>query len=183
MRAYIPLRVVRSAAFTAVCVALAALGHWFAGGLSPGAGTALLGAGGVLGVTILAAGRERSPAVITGLLGAGQLFLHELFTLTSQPAHPLHGHDLSVDVGMLLCHLVAALIAGWWVARGEAALWSVLCRLVGDISRLLPVLLSGPAQIDVVARFKVADVSGFALLERVLRYAVLRRGPPLPAGC
>ncbi|WP_246239822.1 YcnI family protein [Acrocarpospora corrugata] len=117
------MRLLRSAAFTAVCVVLAALGHWFAGGASPGIGTALVSAGAVMTVTVVLAGRERSPAVVVGLLVAAQLILHELF---AAPAGPPHAHVLSVDVGMLLCHGVAAAITGWVLARGETALWSVV---------------------------------------------------------
>ncbi|MDT0418355.1 hypothetical protein RM574_22985 [Streptomyces sp. DSM 41982] len=83
-RAGAGLRLLRAAVFTAVCVALSALGHSTASGAgvpwwSLGLGFLLV----LLAVCPLA-GRERSLPGIAALLAAGQLGLHALFGLGQQ---------------------------------------------------------------------------------------------------
>ncbi|MBQ0827807.1 hypothetical protein [Streptomyces tagetis] len=75
------LRFLRAAVFAAVCVVLAAAGHTLASCAAVPLWT--LGAG-FLGAVLVAAplaGRERSLALITALLTAGQTALHALFGL------------------------------------------------------------------------------------------------------
>ncbi|WP_449066173.1 MFS transporter, partial [Planomonospora algeriensis] len=131
MLALLPLRLIRAAVFSAVCVTLAALGHVAAGGSGPEAWTLAAGASAVACLSVSLAGRERSAGTVTAVLTGAQLGLHELFALDGGPAAAslaghLHDRGLGEGLGMLLAHLTATLITGWWLARGETALWALL---------------------------------------------------------
>ncbi|MFJ6621214.1 hypothetical protein ACIQOW_27040 [Kitasatospora sp. NPDC091335] len=94
---------------------------------------------------------------------------------------------------MLAGHLAAALVAGWWLRRGEAALWRLL-RVAATAARehwaaplrtafaLAAALLrglfgvAGPAR-----RFGAGDGTGPLPAGAVLRHSVVRRGPPCGA--
>ncbi|WP_345005651.1 MFS transporter [Streptosporangium album] len=173
----------RAAAFSAVCVMLAALGHLAAGGSGPAPWAMVAGTTAVTALAALLAGRERSTTTISVGLAAMQLFLHELFAYgdpsgTSLTAHP-HGQGLGEGLGMLVAHLTATLITGWWLARGEAALWTLLRaagRRLGAVLLLL-FLPTTPAALPRVAFPAVVPVP----TRGVLRHTVSRRGPPLPA--
>lgn len=186
MRATMPVRLARSAAFAVACVLLGAGAHWFAGGTGPTPLVLLLG-GLVVMITVAAlAGRERSASTVIGLMLAAQLFLHLLLgpsdLSAGQSAGQSHEHGLGVGLGMLLAHVTATLITGWWLARGEAALWAILRRLGTHAARCLRMLFalviadvtdgSGPLPM----RAEPADRSG---PRRVLEHAVVRRGPPV----
>ncbi|WP_066361479.1 hypothetical protein [Herbidospora mongoliensis] len=177
------MRLVRSAAFAAVCVVLAAVGHQAAGGNGPTLWALGVGMLGVFAGAYALAGHERSHGVIAGVLVAVQALLHELFTegqtarvLIGPLPDPDHGHGgLGVSLGMVLAHLTASLIAAWWLARGEAALWAVLRRLGVGAWRILktPTAPSLPRQV----RVRASAVLPSSV--RPLRHAVIRRGPPL----
>ncbi|MFJ2033804.1 MFS transporter [Streptosporangium sp. NPDC087985] len=183
MDARLPLRLTRAAAFSAVCVVLAALGHVAAGGSGPAPWAITTGTAVVTALATLLAGRERSTTTINVSLAALQLFLHELFAYgdpsgISLTTHP-HGQGLSEGLGMLIAHLTVALVTGWWLARGEAALWALLRsagRRLGRMLRLLPAPATpGPRMGAVFPPVAPAPARG------VLRHTVSRRGPPLPA--
>ncbi|GII63914.1 hypothetical protein Skr01_39990 [Sphaerisporangium krabiense] len=189
MRAHLPLRLARSAAFTVVCVALAVLGHRAAGGQGPASWAVAAGAAAVATLATLVAGRERSPQTVVGFLVGTQVFLHVLFGASADGGNTLHvhlghGQTLGADLGMVIAHLTATLITGWWLARGESALWSVLRRLgtlaVRRARRLLALLRPG-AHVPRRRRARAAVHLGPAPVRRALRHSVRRRGPPLPA--
>ncbi|MBT2226544.1 MFS transporter [Nonomuraea sp. NEAU-A123] len=174
-RARMPLRLARSASFTVVCVALSAIGHWLAGGNAPGPAM-VAGAGAVvLAAATAMAGRERSRPLIIGLLGTAQVGLHVLFASQGETPHLAGVHGQSTWPGMFLCHAVATLLTAWWLAGGEAALWSLLRRLAARAVRILPPVndpmwpLAAPVAADLVSDRP---------REHMLRYAVVRRGPP-----
>ncbi len=198
------LRLARSVAFSAVCMILAVLAHQVAGGAGPSAWDMTLGGSGVLGVSFALAGRERSAAPIAGLLLAAQAALHELFTHGAtmravlagppgQPAtggmhgltdHVLHGGGLSAGLGMLIAHLTATLITAWWLALGEAALWSLLRRAGAAAVRHLRSLLGHPVRRDLARRAapgRVVWQVPHPPSRQALRHTLSRRGPPLPA--
>ncbi|MFJ9523428.1 hypothetical protein ACIRPK_34975 [Kitasatospora sp. NPDC101801] len=90
---------------------------------------------------------------------------------------------------MLLGHLAAAVLAGWWLRRGEAALWRLL-RLTAEVAQefaaplrtafaLLLTLLLGPATTGRprpgAPRAGDWRLPGAA----ALRHSLLRRGPPV----
>ncbi|RCG33400.1 MFS transporter [Sphaerisporangium album] len=189
MRARLPLRLARSAAFTVVCVSLAVLGHRAAGGSGPASWAVAGGAATVTALATLIAGRERSPQTVIGFLVGTQVFLHLLFGAsggagTALRVHLGHGQSLGADVGMAIAHLTATLIAGWWLARGESALWSVLRRL-GTLAvrraRRLLTLLERATPAPRRPRPGAAGHVAPAPVRRELRHCVRRRGPPLPA--
>ncbi|MGW1621827.1 hypothetical protein [Streptomyces sp. NPDC002172] len=89
-----------------------------------------------------------------------------------------HVHVLTAHA--TLAHVVAALVASWWLRRGEAALWSLLRRAAALVPGLaawwhdapLPVPAGGPRLAP------AGPIRPRRLL--ALRHAVSRRGPPNP---
>ncbi|WP_181765548.1 hypothetical protein [Streptomyces albidus (ex Kaewkla and Franco 2022)] len=110
MTAGADLRLLRTAVFTAVCVTLSAGGHSLTGGgripyWSLGAACAV-----IFVIALPLAGRERSLPGIAGLLAAGQLGLHTLFSCAPAPsgsaaagAHSHGGIDVRGLAARLLC--------------------------------------------------------------------------------
>lgn len=189
MHARLPLRLARAAAFTVVCVGLAVLGHRVAGGSGPDWRALCAGGGAVAVLAALAAGRERSPLTITLFLIGTQTALHQLLGASAGGpalnAHLTHGGGLGVDIGMLLAHLTATLITGWWLAQGESALWSVL-RRVGTLTtralrRVLAVLCAAATVTPQRHATRPPRHLRVPPARRELRDAVRRRGPPLRA--
>lgn len=145
-----PFRFPRAVAFTAAMFALAAGAHVLAGGSLPEpailAGLVAL----VLApVMILAKIRINAP-VMAGLLGAGELVLHEAFNALSvsagfTPGAGSHTHDVgpahlpavvlmpehaaAPGALMLILHAAATLATALVLARGEAAVWSLAAWL------------------------------------------------------
>ncbi|MEU6724956.1 MFS transporter [Nonomuraea wenchangensis] len=185
MRARLPLRLARTAAFSAVCVTLAALAHLLGGGSGPAPWAAGLGLAASAGLGFALTGRERSAPVVNVVLVGAQLGLHELFARAgSRDAGsldiayvPVHGHGqgLAVNAGMLAAHLTATLLTGVWLARGEAALWALLRRAGRRLTLLRPVAVPAVRPRPPVAAARAVPLSP------VLRHCLARRGPPLPA--
>ncbi|MFF4339339.1 hypothetical protein ACFY00_05265 [Kitasatospora sp. NPDC001540] len=97
---------------------------------------------------------------------------------------------LGLTPGMLLGHLAAALVAGWWLRRGEAALWRLL-RTVALTARewaaplrtavaLLTALLLGVERPAAPRRTGRAEDWPLPVAA-ALRHSLLRRGPPAVA--
>ncbi|MDA8368534.1 MAG: hypothetical protein M0026_01515 [Nocardiopsaceae bacterium] len=185
-------RTARAALFAAVCVGMALIGHVAAGGSAPGplafcaaiAGTALL--------ALPFAGRQRSAgSLMAGLLGA-QVALHLLFGLVDRigglpPGVPaaavahMCGASLRQGDGaaMVIAHLWAALVTGWWLASGEEALWVVL-RWLWAALLVPPLAADGRRPARPIDRYGRAPMATPRL--RVLRHAVDGRAPPeIPA--
>ncbi|GAA3644527.1 hypothetical protein GCM10022224_003860 [Nonomuraea antimicrobica] len=178
MRALLPLRLARAAAFSAVCVTLAALAHVLGGGAAPAPLAAGLGLAAVCVLGLALCGRERSAGTINLALVAAQLGLHELFAGEGAAYVSVHGHaqgGLAVNAGMLLTHVTATVITGLWLARGEAALWSVLRRLGRRLVLLTPAAVPVLWPCVPIVRTRVVP------LQPGVRLCVARRGPPLPA--
>lgn len=151
--ARVPFHSLRSAMIAGTTVALAAGAHILGGGQLPAAGI-LLAVLALAGLASTAATRLRlrTPA-ITGLLGAGQLILHEAFTVLGRPlpgpaenafTHhlapatlaaglaehvPPAGADAPFAALMLAGHTLATLACALLLARGEEALWSLAAWL------------------------------------------------------
>jgi hypothetical protein len=195
-RAAADLRLLRSALFAVVCVALAAAGHTASDGSPLPAWSLAASWVAVTAVTALAAGRERSLAGIAGGLLLGQLLLHLLFMGVQfgpdgahAAGHAMASAPLGLTPSMLLGHALAALAAGWWLRLGETALWELLrftARVAADLgadlrAALAPltVLVSGafapPAR--PCARWADRD-AGPAPAGSLLQHCVVRRGPP-----
>lgn len=107
--------------------------------------------------------------------------------LTSESAgghHHMSGSGpmlLDGGTGMLCAHLVAALLTGWWLRRGEAALFALITLASAPLRVVLAVLF-GPV-VPVAATPGRARRTGAAADpatdQILLRHAVTRRGPPV----
>ncbi|WP_309049664.1 hypothetical protein [Streptomyces sp.] len=204
-----PLRALRAALFAVVCVALSAVGHssMSAHPLPP---LALLAAFAVTtGAAWAAAGRRRGPVTIAGALLVLQGALHLTFsaagghapapaaTPAAHAGHALgHGHgahttmDMAHTVpgaapgpgaGMLAAHLLAALLCGLWLARGEAALFTLaraaLAYAFTPLRLPLALVPVPDAPRGPVRRTRRDAPEPHSVL---LAHALSRRGPPRP---
>ncbi|MEE1785720.1 hypothetical protein PUR71_22855 [Streptomyces sp. SP17BM10] len=137
---------------------------------------------------------EAHPGTLTGLPGgptAEQLVSSAGLDPAAFPVVPWwQGGVFGMTPVMLAGHLVAALVAGWWLRRGEAALWR-LVRVAATAARehwaaplrsafaLVAALLrglfgaGGPAR-----RFGVRGGEHPLPGGVALRHSVVRRGPP-----
>lgn len=105
---------------------------------------------------------------------------------------------LGLTPAMLTGHLLAALAAGWWLRRGEAALWRTLlvsaqltetrartwaaplrALLAGALTRLRALLSTLAVRTGTRIR-TVGDESRRLPRSAQLRHQVVRRGPPAP---
>jgi hypothetical protein len=202
------VRSLRAAVFAAVCVLLAAAGHGLAMGDMPPLWADAAGFAAVFVLGRALAGRERGlPEIGVGML-LTQAGLHLGFdvaravapapaqTMNMAPVR-MHGQAMTGMAGMVqqhphvhvltahatVAHVVAALVASWWLRRGEAALWSLLRRTAELVPGLaawyawwrnaqLPARAGGPR------RAPARPIRPRRLL--ALRHAVSRRGPPNP---
>jgi hypothetical protein len=197
-----PFHALRSALVALTAVSLAAGAHTLAGGQLPSAGI-LLACLALTGLASTAATRLKLNApAMAGLLGAGQLVLHEAFTLFGGPGFSgpgsgaalphhtgavpvavpvpleavhtrLHEADSSLSLLMLAGHALATLACAVFLARGENALWSLAAWLRPLIH------LPAPAATDAVAPPAAAGwhTDSVPLPWRNLR-PDCRRGPP-----
>lgn len=194
-------RAVRAAVFAAVCVVLAALGHVMmsthnvpAWALS--AGLVVTGA-----VGWCLTDRERGLALIVTVVVAAQAVLHSAFSL----AQSASGESASLDMhttmamgsmqtdsmrmadspagstpstGMLVAHLLAALLCGFWLARGEKAAFRILRILAGRLAAPLRLLLALPAPMDRPSLHGRGLYSDRAPHSLRLVHVITSRGPP-----
>ena len=153
-----PFHALRSALLSLTVLSLAAGAHTLGGGELPAVGI-MLALLALTGLASTAATRLRlNLPALAGLLGAGQLVLHEAFTVFSAPAlagavpgpagrlSPHHagtvqlpagadsplaasGMDSELSLLMLAGHALATLLCAVLLARGEAALWSLAAWL------------------------------------------------------
>jgi hypothetical protein len=79
-------------------------------------------------------------------------------------------------------HVVAALVAAWWLRRGEAALWSLLRWAVAFVPGLVAWWRHAPAPLPDRTTGHPGRTAADAapLRQLLLRHAVSRRGPPTP---
>ena len=155
----------------------------------------------------IAAARERGLAPIAALVGGSQVVLHLLFTasqsgaghdsamagtagmagmpdmagmpsMTDEPA-PVMNH---LTVGMLCAHGIAALVTAWWLRRGEAAVYDCAQRPLAPLDawlhRLRQLLLRAPEPCSAPATRKFDRRSARPTTISLIRFAVVRRGPP-----
>ncbi|WP_084958446.1 hypothetical protein [Thermoactinospora rubra] len=171
------LRLARATAFALVCVVVSAGGHLFAGGGAIPPGVLLAGGAGALALAYGFNGRERGLGTVLAVTISAQAVLHELFTLAA-PVPELHAGHGRPSVGMVLVHGVVAWLTGWWLHRGESALWLVL-RLWAAPSlgwaRRLPL---GTAVTPPAVRPAVPDGQPVAWSPWERTAAVHLRGPP-----
>lgn len=180
------VRWARAAGFAAVCAALAAAGHVLGGGTVP-RWALLAGFAVMFAVALALSGRERTTATILPAVAFCQVVLHILLSQAAEAAPPpdavaqtaaMQGsHGGSPTLGMLLMHAVAILVTSWWLECGESRLCGLVRRLtywaLRAFFRLRPVPVYGPTRV-VPRRIRTLA----ALHAVVLRYAMVRRGPP-----
>jgi hypothetical protein len=194
-----PFHWLRSAMVATTIVTLAAAAHVVAGGQLPAPAILLA----LLALTSLASTaatrlKLRLPAM-AGLLGAGQVALHEAFTAfgvtvsppgtagAAAPAHHtgliplpvpadhlrLHELDSALALSMIAGHAVATLACAVLLAKGEDALWQLAAWLRPLVQLPAPVS-PRPAAVPVVtARPRAAVPLPWRNLRRDCR-----RGPP-----
>ena len=93
-------------------------------------------------------------------------------------------HDASAHPTMAVAHLVAAVVCGWWLARGERALWALLALAGRAWTELLrPLFLAWALVLRSLGLHRPTPGAGVrpdlprpAL--RALRRSLSRRGPP-----
>ncbi len=187
------LRSLRAAVFAALCVTLAAAGHSLACDQTPAPWADSAGFGAVFALGYLLGGRERSLVGIGSAMGVVQIGLHLLFesaplhagsAMAGMPGMAMPGMSMAPQHGesggAVAAHAAAALVASWWLRRGEAAVWSLLRQ----VAALVPALVAWWYTSRVVperpshARVRQCGVRGRWTRQLLLRHAVIRRGPP-----
>jgi hypothetical protein len=168
-----PLRLTRASAFSAVCVALACLGHLTASGEPMSPWAVCVGFLAVLGVANLLTAHERSLPTIAGGLVGGQFALHTLFVTSQCHPHPVVVHGSGSRPGMSAAHLLAAVAAAWWLRRGERAVWTLARR-----AWIRPLVLSDGRRTAVEPVRVVSGTTAAPPAVTLLRYVHVRRGPP-----
>jgi hypothetical protein len=178
----------RAAVFAVLCVLLAAGGHVLATGQAPPRWADGAGLLAVFAVGCPLGGRERSLFGIGGAMLAAQAGLHLGFeaaaprmVMNMSGAYMTHPHTHALTPHATAAHVAAALLATWWLRRGEAALWSQLRRAVTFVPGLTAWwrVRTGPAparpHAEAAGRTPAAPRP---LRQALLRHAVSRRGPP-----
>ncbi|MEV6868243.1 hypothetical protein AB0M44_45590 [Streptosporangium subroseum] len=171
------LRLPRALVFATVCIAVTGGGHALAGGGLITPHLALIGMVFVFVPAYALNARERGRGVILTAAAAGQILLHELFSRAAPiPDIPFKHHHSGLS--MMLVHLAVALLTGWWLHRGESALWLMirLHRMPMPVIRPLLVLPAEVPQVwQAVPAAEVRPYGGWEI-SPILR----RRGPPTP---
>ncbi len=98
------------------------------------------------------------------------------------PAMPAMHHS---GFGMLAAHLLAGLVCAWWLHRAERVVFALLAALAAvadrSLHRLMRLLVTGvtvPVPAGGPRRCRRPVACG-PLHLAVVRYVVVRRGPPL----
>ncbi|WP_369043623.1 hypothetical protein [Streptomyces sp. Midd1] len=181
------VRSLRAAVFAVLCVLLAAGGHVLATGQAPSRVAVGAGLLVVFAVGCALCGRERSLLGIAGAMLGAQTGLHLGFgagrprmTMTMHGAHMTYAHSHALTPHATAAHIGAALLATWWLRRGEAALWSLLRRAVAFVPGLAAWWKgrTGPAPVRPHGEAAGRSAEPRPLRQALLRHAVSRRGPP-----
>ncbi|EMY32229.1 hypothetical protein D477_021238 [Arthrobacter crystallopoietes BAB-32] len=143
-----PLRLLRAGSFAAAILCLSAAAHVAGGGTLPAPAVVIaLGTLTLLPVMILA-GRKLGAKTTAAVLGASQLLLHQAFTVLSTTAlcteagHHAYAGSGSLEclaatahtagehgAGMVAAHVLATVLTGLLLVRGEDALWALAAWL------------------------------------------------------
>lgn len=201
----------RAAVFAAVCLVLAEGAHRLMSGAALPGGVGLGAFGAVFAVAQVAARRERGLPSIMALMLLVQGALHVWFDVAQGSAAvapsgdmcagmpPMPGMDpalmcgprggigadlaLHSTAGMLIAHLVAAVVAAFWLRRGEAALFRLVALLLAVAQCVMAAVY--PAVVVMAApgcrrQCRPASRTQSQLPTRLggLRHVVVRRGPP-----
>jgi hypothetical protein len=203
-----PARAARAALFATVCASLAVAGHVAAGRAAVAPRAVVVGFVALYLVAWVLTGTERSLATILGGLLGGQFMLHALFAAAAAPATMMAGgHPMPAAPGMpgaaipaapaagdaalgggwtmTIAHVAAALVAAWWLRRGERAAWTLARRTAALAAHPLRALRALVAPLDAAPPHAPVGTAGAygspRLIEPtgvMLRGSVTRRGPP-----
>lgn len=189
----------RAAAWTCAAFGLSVGAHVVGGGSLPSTGVAAFLVVALLWSGLLLTRRRLGPLPLITTLGVTQVVLHSGLTLTERAVAcsstttatgPHAGHDLALTCEssasgaaaalthadhstptMTIAHVLAAIVLGLLLAKGEDAVWFV-ARL------LVPVLPSAPA-LPSIGRLPLSPSHAGERARRVLLLGgVGRRGPP-----
>jgi hypothetical protein len=97
-----------------------------------------------------AGGHTQQAAPLTGHLGHGGQAGEALQQCLAM-AHTGGSDSMVPSPTMLLAHVVAAMLSGWLIARGEDVLWRVLGWLVRPLGRVVVPVSRVPRRFTVVA--------------------------------
>lgn len=191
MIAPLSFRLLRAAAFAAVCTGLGVGAHLTAA-QAPSARSILLGLLLSFTAALPALGRERSLGTLLPLLAGAQIGLHLLFSLihpapvavpavdlpVEPPGHAGHAHHglLSGGLSMVVLHGCAVALTALWLSWGEALLWDVLRHLAMRFIRVVLAWIVPEPVWCTTAPFTEHRLPPSA----PLRHTVHRRGPPRP---
>ncbi|MFD7455279.1 hypothetical protein [Kitasatospora sp. NPDC059827] len=170
------------------------------GGIGGAAGTAgvpdmggmpdMAGMPGMSGMPGMAGRRGAAMTHVTASAGAGTA--HHTAVAATHLGFWCHATLVGLSPAMLLAHLGATLAAGWWLRRGEAAVWALVrlaARAAEATGRACAAQLRGVLALftalqdglnapgRALRRAAGADRSGRAC-SAFLRHVVIRRGPP-----
>ncbi|GAA0917964.1 hypothetical protein [Nonomuraea longicatena] len=174
------LRVIRAIAFSVVCVIVSAGAHLFAGGGAIALPALLLGLAVPFALALAVNGRERSRESLLAATMAVQLVLHQMFAQVAPPAATEADH-CHPTAGMTLVHLMLGLLSGWWLHRGESAVWTALSLWAVAPPRLLLLIAWVPAEVG-ARLWQAVPCEGTGLWHSpVFTKVVHRRGPPVLA--
>lgn len=95
----------------------------------------------------------------------------------AQPVHDMGAMSGTASWGMLAAHVVAALLCGLWLARGERAAFQIL-RALADRIHLPLFLLSTPRPVPPAPLASAVDRSATRPRPRLLLHTLVTRGPP-----
>ncbi|WP_067486031.1 hypothetical protein [Actinomadura hibisca] len=177
-------RLARAVVFATVCLALTTAGHAYASCTDVPGGAVALGFVLVTGLALVLAGAERSYRTILGALLGAQFGLHVLFAqATAGTVHhagvPLAEESARGGTAMTLAHLGAALVAAWWLRRGEAAVWGLARRVAAATGASWRGLFDALAPTAPPARPAVpVPVADRPVIHAPLRHILISRGPP-----
>ncbi|MER6463681.1 hypothetical protein ACWC4D_06285 [Streptomyces sp. NPDC001288] len=134
-----------------------------------------------------AAARTDAPAARGAMPMARMPMSHMRMGHMSMPPLRPHGqviaglahHPHALTAHATLAHVLAALVASWWLRCGEAALWSLLRRAAALVPGLAAWWRDAPLSRPVPGRrlAPAGPIRPRRLL--ALRHAVSRRGPPV----
>jgi len=166
----VPPRALRAGLAAALAVVTACAAHSVGNGPVDAAGAAWAFVA-LIGPAWWLARRERGWAALALTQLGAQQVVHVALAAAADHAHHV---GLGADL-MLYAHLAAAALTGAWLRWGERRAWAAVRRylLVTPVPVAVPA--TGPAL--AIEPREPARPTG----ARLLRHAVARRGPPLPA--